>query len=109
MAYVSMLQHGSVKVQLRDRKGHLGRIHAPLGAFKKPYKTYVNNDDIPDQVPLNGAYRPSRLSVAAVSRLVRLSDHVSLPRTVTFLDAPDGEALELDVSRQIWEEIPRCL
>ena len=45
----------------------------------------------------------------ACGGLVRLSAHVSLPRTVTFLDAPDGEALELDVSRQIWEQMPRCL
>ena len=119
MAYVSMLQHGSVKVQLRDGKGHLGRIHAPLGVFKKPYKTDVKNDDIPDQLSLNGAYRPSRLSVhvdrccnqrcRCIWCLVQLSDHVSLLRTVTFLDAPDGEALELDVSRQIWEQMPKCL
>ena len=44
--------------------------------------------------------------VVCMWRLVRLSDHVSLLRTVTFLDAPDGEALELDVSRQIWDRCP---
>ena len=100
-------------------------IHAPLRVFKKPCKTYVNSwitMNIPDQLLLKGAYWLSRLFVHVVRccsssvdrcrcmwRLVRLSDHLNLLRTVTFLDAPDGEALELDVSRQIWEQIPRCL
>ena len=78
--------------------------------------------NIPDQLLLNGAYTgfPGFLfmsidvaavpftDVVACGGLVRLSDHLNLPRTVTFLDAPDGEALELDVSRQIREEMPRC-
>ena len=125
MAYVSMLQHGSVKVQLRDGKGHLGRkgfqytvdgeIHAPLGVFKKPYKTYVNNDDIPDQLPLKGAYRPSWLSVhvdrccnqrcRCIWCLFRLSDHVTLVRRKT------EDPKDSDLSRRTrWRSLGnRCL
>ena len=45
-----------------------GEIHAPLRVFKKPYKTHVNHDDngLPDQLPLNGAYWLSWLSVYVV-------------------------------------------
>ena len=78
----------------------------------------MNNDDILDQLPLNSAYWLSWLFIHVIRCcnqrcrcmwcLVQLSDHVSLLRTVTFLDAPDGEALELDVSRQIWEQMLRC-
>ena len=112
VAYVSMLQHGSVKVQLRDGKGHLGpqRLTKLMEKFVHHFGCSKNHTGFPGFMFMSLDVAAVPLTdVLACGDLVRLSDHVSLLRTVTFLDAPNGEALELDVSRQIWEEIPRCL